>query len=412
MEKALIGFNQIYYVAQYYSPEPYLKDSKFTNDLSELLDKDVQVVTGFPNYPKGHIYAGYKNSFRQKEKLGRSDIVRLLTFAYHGPSVIKRVLNYLVFSLSAAFYLLFNGQRNSVYIIQQSSPFVGFVGLVIRIFKPKSSIILDVQDVFPENIKASGFLKSNLAIRFIDFLVKRYYGLFDAFICVSDGVSETIKLRTADKKPVRTVFNWAISEGQEEPKESSFQLEKMEDRVNLVYAGNIGVHQGLESLVPSFLTIVDKQPIAFHFIGSGTSEEVLRSKLAGSPYIKFYGRVSPEEANMAMNQADALFLNLKDSSGYEHIIPSKLQGYFYADKPILAGVKGEARKILVNSKMGLAYNPGDVESFVGGVEEFVENFTKYKNNTGSNFYQNNFARSKGLTTIFNLIDELRVYKSK
>ncbi len=395
-------YKAYFYIAQYYSPEPYLKDNRFIKQLSHRIGDKVLVITGFPNYPFGKVYDGYKNRLVSKKLEDGVATVRLLTFAYHGKSLFKRLMNYLVFALGASFYILFKGKSQSLYYIQQSSPLVGLIGLVIKIFKPKSKIILDVQDVFPANIQASGFIRSSWVLSVLEKIIRYYYQLFDGFVFVSKGVRNEIKPLIRDGKAIQTVYNWSISEGDEVVK-SNFTLEKNPDKINIVYAGNIGASQALLKIADAIIKASNRSNVVFHFLGSGTELDDLKGLLKDTSS-RFYGRVSPSDAFEGMNQADALFLHLRDGKGYENIIPSKLQSYFLIAKPIVGGLKGEPKKLLDESGFGVSFLPEDQKGLIEALELLDSSMDRFKSNASTEYYQQ-FSREKGLRKIIQLIHE-------
>ena len=57
---------KILIMSQWFDPEPTIKGSVFTRELVKGLD--VVVITGFPNYPNGKLYPGYKLKFSRKKK--------------------------------------------------------------------------------------------------------------------------------------------------------------------------------------------------------------------------------------------------------------------------------------------------------------------------------------------------------
>lgn len=156
----------LFYIAQYFTPEPYLKDIDFIKKLKNKGWNPV-VITGFPNYPVGKIYDGYQNKFFAEEILDGIKIIRVYTYADHSLSGAKRALNYFVFGVFAATAILKYGKKESFYYILQSSPFVVFCAWTVKFFKPKSKTLLDIQDVFPENIRVSGFIKSKKLLTFL-----------------------------------------------------------------------------------------------------------------------------------------------------------------------------------------------------------------------------------------------------
>src|SRR5260370_15082401 len=62
----------------------------------------VKVLTGFPNYPEGRIYDGYRQAPRTDEDLSGVTVRRVALFPSHGPSMVGRLANYTTFALSAS----------------------------------------------------------------------------------------------------------------------------------------------------------------------------------------------------------------------------------------------------------------------------------------------------------------------
>ena len=87
-------------LSHYYDPEPLPKPS----DLAQALIRrghTVHVITGFPNYPSGKLYPGYRLALFRREMISGIPVVRNFVFPYHGRSMLGRALNYGSFMLSA-----------------------------------------------------------------------------------------------------------------------------------------------------------------------------------------------------------------------------------------------------------------------------------------------------------------------
>ena len=90
-----------------------MKGAAFARRLGEL-GFDVEVVTGFPNYPGGKIYDGYRVRPIKRMVMQGVAVTRLALYPSHDKSRIGRVLNYVSFFLSAALYLTFYARRADV----------------------------------------------------------------------------------------------------------------------------------------------------------------------------------------------------------------------------------------------------------------------------------------------------------
>lgn len=395
---------KLVYIAQYFDPEPYLKDSIF---ISDLKDKgwDPIVITAFPNYPKGNIYPGYQNRFFSVEEIKGIKVVRVLTFAYHGLSTFKRTLNYLVFGIFSAFALIKYGKSKSIYYILQSSPFMVFCAWTIRIFKPGSKILLDIQDVFPENIRISGFIKSNWIINVLDFFLNNfYYSSFDFFVVVSNSFRNLfINNKKMPAEKIKTVFNWSMIENNGLAKENEAVFHFDDAYFNVVYAGNIGVHQGLSKLADAFNQIPQLFPkIKIHFFGDGTDFEPLVTATKANENLVFHGRVASSEIGKYLEAADVLFLHLVKDPVYLSIIPSKLQAYIEVGKPILGGIEGEASAIVLDHQLGETFGSENGAALLNALAR-IANYNEHEVaailERSKTLYEQEFSRKAGVNKI-------------
>lgn len=387
----------LFYIAQYFTPEPYLKDIDF---IKKLKDKgwNPVVITGFPNYPIGEIYDGYQNKFFAEEILDGIKVIRVYTYADHSLSGVKRALNYFVFGFFAALAILKYGKKESFYYILQSSPFVVFCAWTVKLFKPKSKTLLDIQDVFPENIRVSGFIKSKKIIDFLDFVLDHsYYKVFDLFVTVSESFRKIVSTKNISLDHILTLYNWSMVEKNQNDVTQTFNFETK--GFNIVYAGNIGVHQGLSKLSEGIMNATKKNAeVFFHFFGDGTDFDELKKNVESNNQIILHGRVSSDEIGKYLEAADALFLHLIKDPIYECIIPSKLQAYIEVGKPILAGIEGEARSFVTENYLGESFESENISAF----EQATLNIANYSQKSKEeikqrslNLYREKFSRQSG-----------------
>ena len=387
----------LFYIAQYFTPEPYLKDIDF---IKKLKDKgwNPVVITGFPNYPIGEIYDGYQNKFFAEEILDGIKVIRVYTYADHSLSGVKRALNYFVFGFFAALAILKYGKKESFYYILQSSPFVVFCAWTVKLFKPKSKTLLDIQDVFPENIRVSGFIKSKKIIDLLDFVLDHsYYKVFDLFVTVSESFRKIVSTKNISLDHILTLYNWSMVEKNQNDVTQTFKFETK--GFNIVYAGNIGVHQGLSKLSEGIMNATKKNAeVFFHFFGDGTDFDELKKNVEGNNQIILHGRVSSDEIGKYLEVADALFLHLIKDPIYECIIPSKLQAYIEVGKPLLAGIEGEARSFVTENYLGESFESENISAF----EQATMNIANYSEKNKEeikqrslNLYREKFSRQSG-----------------
>src|SRR4051812_6188175 len=137
---------RILFVTQWFDPEPTFKGLAFARELTRL-GHQVQVLTGFPNYPGGKVYAGYRVRLLQRERIEGIDIVRVPLYPSHSRSSVGRIANYLSFAAAAAFIGPAVVSRPDVIYAYHPPATVGLPALVLRqIFRAR--LVYDIQDMW------------------------------------------------------------------------------------------------------------------------------------------------------------------------------------------------------------------------------------------------------------------------
>ena len=102
-------------LSQWYYPEPVPKPQELAEALAER-GHTVSVITGFPNYPEGKLYTGWKLGFRRREIINEIPVTRMYEYPYHGKNSFRRVLNYISFMLTAPFGLIGTQKFDVIYV--------------------------------------------------------------------------------------------------------------------------------------------------------------------------------------------------------------------------------------------------------------------------------------------------------
>jgi len=124
---------------------------------------------------------------------------------------------------------------------------------------------------------------------------------------------------------------------------------KLKNKTNykIMYAGNLGIAQDLVILID--LAIKYKNELEIVLIGKGSQEKLIRKKITENKInnIKIIGSLPRQELLKKYLEADILFLQLKNIKMFEKTIPSKIFEYIATGKPIIYGLEGIGKKILL-----------------------------------------------------------------
>ena len=140
-------------------------------------------------------------------------------------------------------------------------------------------------------------------------------------------------------------------------------------RLNIVYAGNVGAGQGLETILPALAERL-ANTACFYVIGDGSTMSRLSEALA-KRRVRNVELLPPMPRHRLIEyyqQADVLFLHLNNFKAFFKVIPSKLFEYAATGKPILPGLEGYP-KAFTHSHIPNAcvFTPGNPDAAVAAL---------------------------------------------
>jgi colanic acid biosynthesis glycosyl transferase WcaI len=136
-----------------------------------------------------------------------------------------------------------------------------------------------------------------------------------------------------------------------------------------VHTGNMGMKQGLETVVAAAQRI-DDPSIRFVLVGDGNQRRDLEVLAGGTPGLQFVDPVSADEYPLVLAAADVLVLNEKPGVT-EMSMPSKLTSYAAAGRPIVAAVEPDSITSAMLTKWDAArlVQAGDAHALLEAIKE-------------------------------------------
>ncbi|MCL0086442.1 glycosyltransferase family 4 protein [Thermodesulfovibrionales bacterium] len=154
------------------------------------------------------------------------------------------------------------------------------------------------------------------------------------------------------------------------PPESTLAAEHgLAGQFNVVYAGNMGFAQALDTVIEAAQQLSDLPEVQFVFIGDGVDEARLRQMVAQRQVsnVRFLGRQPAERMPHFFALADLLLVHLKRDPLFEITIPSKTLAYMACGRPILMAVAGDAADVVRDAGAGLTCAPQAPKALAGAV---------------------------------------------
>ena len=392
---------RIAYLTEWFEPEPnIIKGSGFVAAL-QAAGHEVTVITGFPNYPLGRIYPGYRLRPICHEEIGGVHIVRLPLYPSHDGSAVRRSLTFLSFFLSAFVYLTLRRSRFDLAYVYHPPITVGLAAALARI-----PFVLDVQDLWPDTVVATNLRGASRLTRPLAACCRFVYERAVAICAQSDGIKRALVERGVPDRKITVIRNWADAELQDIP-----QPNDKRRPFTLVYGGNLGRAQQLGHLIDAAAILVAQHPnIQIALFGSGVDEEELRDKasLKGLTNIHFHGRIPADEMLRAFADADALLMHLGPDPLFSITIPSKTQHYLALGRPIVAAVNGEAGQLLRESGAAIVVPPADPPALARAIAQMADTSDERRavmGVAGAEFYRQHFSFKQGIGRTLALLED-------
>lgn len=395
---------KILIVSQYFYPENFR-----INDLALELKKrghEITVLTGLPNYPKGEYFEGYDDTKNCDEVWNDIPVYRCKLRPRKTGSV-NLIRNYVSFVIEANKKLkkLQNRDFDLIYVFEVSPITVALPAIKLK-KKKNIPIIINIQDLWPENIVAVTGMTNSIIIGLVNKMVNYIYRHCDLILTASPSFVSKIQERIKDKDKVRYWPQYSTVNKTDE--EVSIYNK---DYFNIVFTGNIGEAQGIDLAIVTAKVLKNKK-ICWHFVGEGRSKEKLE-KLVNeyeiNDRVKFHGFHPEKEIPKYLKGADAALLILKPNPVFEMTIPAKLQTYLACGVPILGCVSGEGKRIIEESKAGIVSEDISVDGLVKVCNQFIELPNDLLNEYKERSYcygKSNFNKNKLISKLEKCMEEL------
>ncbi|MFH1335693.1 MAG: glycosyltransferase family 4 protein [Candidatus Zixiibacteriota bacterium] len=357
----------------------------------------VAVLTEFPNYPSGIVPSRYRFKFFEKEIYHGLEVIRVYVKSSPKKNFINRMLFYLsflLFSIVGAMKL-----KDRYDLVYATSPplFVGLSGYVISRLK-KAKFVFEVRDLWPESAVAIGALKNKTAIKLSHQLADLCYKRADKVVAVTRGIHNYLKKRKLGVGKLCIVpnginlqmFNHSQNNASHK-KESGYHKKFI-----VLYAGLLGLAQGIETLVEAAKLLRRKEEVLFLFVGNGPLREKLirLQKSNRLENLLIIDDMPRKEVIKYITLADCCLVPLKKAEIFKTALPSKMFDAWACRKPIILSVDGEAREHLEKAKAGIYVEPEDSQGIANAIKYLFDNpqLCKEYGNNGRNYVKKHFSR--------------------
>lgn len=342
----------------------------------------VTVITGAPNFPKGKVFAGYRNRLWQRETMDGIDVVRVWTYITANAGFVRRTLDYLSFMVTG--FLAGLVQRRPDVIVGTSPQFftncAAWMLSVLR-WRP---FVFELRDLWPESIKTVGAMEDSAALRLMERLELFLYRRAAAVVAVTESFRRNLIARGIDGAKIHVITN-GVDLTRFQPMARDAELAGrlgLTDRFVAGYIGTHGMAHALETVLEAAASM-RQHPLGanvrFVLLGDGAQKQALkaRAQRMGLDNVLFLDTVPKAEVPRYWSLLDASIIHLRKADNFTQVIPSKLFECMGMGIPVLHGVAGESAEIVEREGVGLTFEPENAQALCAGLLRLVQDRALY-----------------------------------
>jgi len=354
-------------LSQHYWPETF----RITEVVASLRRRGVavSVLTGQPNYPEGRVFEGYRAwSWARGEHEG-TQVYRVPLVPRGRGGALRLVLNYLSFIASACTFgpWLLRRERIDVVFVYATSPLLQAIAALWIGRLKGARVVTWVQDLWPDSLEATGYVRNPRLLGAVAAMVRWIYRHNDLLLAQSPAFVASVQ-RLAGATPV--VYHPNPGDAPTAAAPMGEPALRLEPGFNIIFAGNLGTVQSLETVLDAAERLRGQRGLHWVLVGSGSrsawlAAEVQRRGL--QECMRLPGRFEPAAMPAIFAQASALLVSLVRSPIMSQTVPSKVQAYLAAGRPIVASMDGEGARIVQEAGAGVTSPAEDAAALAEAV---------------------------------------------
>jgi glycosyltransferase involved in cell wall biosynthesis len=306
----------------------------------------------------------------RRENFGAVKIVRTFGACLSKKSIPGRFLNLaLYFGLAALAALR---ERPDVIVAETDPPLLGLLGAIVARMR-RCRFVYYCQDLFPDIAQATGGLKNRPLLWFLRRANNFAYRRADAIVVLANDMADRLRRKGVPADRIVVAPNW-IDCGKIRPENSQMTFREFGHFV-VMYAGNLGLSQSLETVLETADQMRDDGRVKFVLVGDGARRGWLQGEARSRRLsnVEFIAHQAPVAMSEVLAAADLHLIPLVAGAA-GCLVPCKVYGILAAGRPFVAMMEDDAEvaRLAADFKVGFVIPPSDPARLTGAITEALD----------------------------------------
>ncbi len=354
---------KILMIVPHFAPDLGPSAPLFTMLSHELAQRGhhIVILTTVPHYPSGEVPQSFRGKFIQYSTQSNQEIIRIRVPSLKRSSFPGRLLQFACYQIGATWAGL--SKHYDVAFVANPALWVWLPFAILCALRRKPSIF-SVYDVYPDVGIRLGIFKNKAVIAAVTALERFCLERASLVRIITESFRPAMRRLGVPDSKISVVHDWVDTDLiQPLAKDTPFIVENgLSGQFIVLYAGNLGLSQGLETILTAAQNITSQPDVLFLFVGDGSGrnqleKEVETRQLSNVRFLPFQPR---ERLPQVLASAAVSLVILKKGIGFDSI-PSKIWSILASSRPLVISVDEgcEAWNIIQQSHAGLCVPPED-----------------------------------------------------
>lgn len=371
---------------------------------------DVEMLTTFSYYP------GWKKRPQDRGLVYRTDDingVRVRRCWHYVPtrvSALKRIAHEATFVLTSMLRAL-SLPRPNLFVVVSPPLLLGAAAWFVGKLK-RAPFVFHVQDMQPDAAVGLGMLKQSAFTRALYWLEAFAYKHAARVSGITRGMLDTFRRKGVPESKLIYFPNAIALGGQTSAPAGEFRRANgfAPDDFLAVYAGNLGVKQGLDVLIDAAQMLRDARA-RIVICGDGAQRDALAARIRELqlPNVRMLPLQEGAEYSTLLRDADVCFITQQSGAG-TMFFPSKLLGLLAFSKPVITVATDESELALAVEQGGFGINvpPGEAARLAAVIDELAPDAARLERfGRAGRIYVQQFDKRTVLESYVHELDRLK-----